>query len=473
LLVGARLHTYMRLCPSDTLFLCPMVRNAIGLNPLAHPRNTALCALVLFFFLTTTQSLSPAVTADCTEREPVHCSNSLSSSHLTPQRQANRLRNSVQLQFQDEEEFERHFLRLEPAEQVRIWREGKPYADIMEDVLIAKGVDAVRYVVRIIRDPKQPIFHRWRAMMLLCNMDRFVPQSDLPVPEANSEIYIQTLNLSGVVNRNVPVDGRRIGTEGYQALQWAAEQTSDKELRFHARDLLDLLADELSRLPLQDKVDRWAKAIERNHGGYGGFVAPDEYIVAGNLYQQLVCQAPESLSILSRLLKTSSNGYVRGATIGLIENIDVFKVRLRGIPEGQEAIKAVDEAIKKGNIGPGYRQAEYRKEFSDRFSGQVLKDESIDLIGMPLSRSFYLVPLAFDHFYGDKNVSTLSPAPELYSPADWLKFVQFLTKTDPYFPSWEYCHVGRPDFDQVLEPRFRARIERLREQWIRFKTSEP
>jgi hypothetical protein len=448
-----------------------MSRNAIRLNPLVRLPSTILCVLVLSFFSTTTQSLSPAVTADGTARELLDGSSSLSSSYPTPQRQANRLRNSVEMQFQSEEEFERRFLKLEPAEQVRIWREGKPYADVMEDVLIAQGVDAVRYVVRIIKDPKQPIFHRWRAMMLLCNMDRFVPNRDLPVPEANSEIYIQTLDLSGVVNRNVPVDGRRIGTEGYQALQWAAEQTSDKELRFHARDLLDLLADELSRLPLQDKVDRWAKAIERNQGDYGGFVAPDEYIVAGNLYQQLVCEAPESLPILSRLLKTSSNGYVRGATIGLIQEIDVFKVRLRGIPEGQEAIKAVEEAIKKGNIGPGYKQVEYRKELWDRFSGQVLKDDSIDLIGMPLSRSFSLVPLSFDHFFAERNILSNSPYPELSEPNKWLEFVKFLTAYDPYFPSWEYCHIRRPD--EVLEPRFRVRIDRYHDQWLRFKTSEP
>jgi hypothetical protein len=464
--------TYMRPWPSDTLFLYPMVRNTIGLNPLAHPLRTALCALLLFFFSTTTRSLGPDVTAFSTERELLNGSSSLSSSYPTPQRQADRLRNSVEMQPQSQEEFEERFLRLEPAEQVRSWREGKPYADIMEDVLIAQGVDAVRYVVRIIRDPKQPIFHRWRAMKLLCDMDRFVPDHNLPIPEAGGEIYVLMAHLSGVVNRNVPVDGRRIGTEGYQALQWAAEQTSDKELRFHARDLLGLLAEELQPLPLQEKIKRWANAIIKNRGNGGGIVAPDQYIVGATLSKQLICSAPESIPLFSNLLKESSSGYVRQATIDLLEDIDEFKVRLRGIPEGQEAIKAVEEAIKKGNLGPIYARRSERDGLWNEFSGKVLNDDGA-FQGIPLSMSFYLVPLAFDHFYGDKNVLTLSPGPQLYFPADWLKFVRFLTKTDPYFPSWEYCHVGRPDFDQVLEPRFRARIERLREQWIRFRASEP
>jgi hypothetical protein len=100
----------------------------------------------------------------------------------------------------------------------------------------------------------------------------------------------------------------------------------------------------------------------------------------------------------------------------------------------------------------------------------VLKDSG-NLIGMPLSRSFSIVPLAFDHFYGEKNLLSLSPNPQLSSPSDWLMFVRFLTVNDPYFPSWEYCHVARPNFDEVLEPKFRARIDRYHEQWLRFKAS--
>lgn len=154
-----------------------MVRNTIGFNALVHPLNTILCALVFLFFSTTANSLSLGVTADSTGCDLLHCSSSLSSSYPATQGRTDRLRNSIEMQPQGQEEFEQRFLRLEPAEQVRIWREGKPYADYTEDVLIAQGLDAVRYVVRIIRDPKQPIFHRWRAMKLLCDMDRLMRSS--------------------------------------------------------------------------------------------------------------------------------------------------------------------------------------------------------------------------------------------------------------------------------------------------------
>ena len=148
-------------------------------------------------------------------------------------------------------QFQDRYLQLEPPEQVRMWLKQKPsdYAADMENILIARG-ESARYMAAIVRNPKESLYQRWRAMKLLCDMDRYVPVKEFPVP-AREEIYLPRLNLSGVINRNAPVNGQRIGKEAYEALQWAASQTRSQEVRFHARDLLGLLDEDLHAMPLR------------------------------------------------------------------------------------------------------------------------------------------------------------------------------------------------------------------------------
>jgi hypothetical protein len=51
------------------------------------------------------------------------------------------------------------------------------------------------------------------------------------------------------------------------------------------------------------------------------------------------------------------------------------------------------------------------------------------------------------------------------------RFLAFLTQVDPLFPSWEFVFVGGLQ-DQMLHPRYKAKLARYYEQWKRFKAQE-
>jgi hypothetical protein len=369
--------------------------------------------------------------------------------------------NGRQQYWRDWERFEVEFLDLEPADQVRVFREGL-HAKYVEDALVATGVDAVRYLVPIVRNSKEPIFHRWRAMRVLCDMDRFVPAEELPLP--HPYVYIRPLNWGGQVSRYLPVTGRRIGQEGYETLLWAAEQDRDKELRFHARHLLGLLARDLNSLTLEEKVERWASAIHKNRGDYGGVHAPDEYIVATELRTQLIELAPDSLPLLIKVVETSSSKYVRDAVVGLLGEIDLYRLRLRSSPAGRQAIQIVKKTLEEGNL-PTFRTNGIAEKEWERFSGQVLEDDWHTYPGSHLA----LLAEAFDAFYGE-HISQRGAIPSLLSaPKEMKQFVTYLTEVDPSFPSWEYCHPYSSG--EITHPRFKAKVARYYGEWKRFRNT--
>ncbi|MGH9760673.1 MAG: hypothetical protein ACREAC_07500, partial [Blastocatellia bacterium] len=47
-------------------------------------------------------------------------------------------------------------------------------------------------------------------------------------------------------------------------------------------------------------------------------------------------------------------------------------------------------------------------------------------------------------------------------------FIAYLTKTDPYYPSWDFTYTGY-QFEQVLNPLFSKRIERYYQAWKKFQ----
>jgi hypothetical protein len=52
-------------------------------------------------------------------------------------------------------------------------------------------------------------------------------------------------------------------------------------------------------------------------------------------------------------------------------------------------------------------------------------------------------------------------------------FIGFLTKVDPYFPSWEYTLCSGSPNEEVVQPGFKVRIERYHEEWKAFHHSPP
>lgn len=358
----------------------------------------------------------------------------------------------------EDEGFRVEYLKLPSHERVALWRKDPSY--YREGALIVQGTDAVPSLVEIVRDPKERLETRYRAMLILCRMDRFVPLSESPVPVYHT-VGSKEVGF-GRINPYFRVDGRRIGKEGYEALQWAAEQTKDKELRFHARDLLGWLEQELRDLSLDSQVRRWQRAITRGRGGAGfGLGDPDEGTTADNLRALLVEKAPESLPALVNLLEESRNPYVREGVISILESIDTDRVRLRTLEVGRRAIEATRRAFEKGNLKPAFTSRESRQREWARLSAQFFKDNWL---------SFKPIPSAFEAFYGEKLVFDRVP-PGVEDPRKRAQFIAFLTEVDPYFVCWEFCAPPDPS-DAVFHPRFRVKMDRYYEQWKRFKTQQ-
>jgi hypothetical protein len=180
-----------------------------------------------------------------------------------------------------EEDFLRSYLALPPGQRIKLWRRPQGIASRglaqhgMNDALIACGMDTVPYLADLVRGGG--VIDRIHALELLCDMDRFVPVPELPLPEVGGTIYVKALRLDGRLNPFMGVDGRRIGNVGFAVVQWAAEQTRDKDLRFHARKSSGLLDEDLRRLSLDEQMRQWRGAMAKARGVLGMVGNPDAY----------------------------------------------------------------------------------------------------------------------------------------------------------------------------------------------------
>jgi hypothetical protein len=369
--------------------------------------------------------------------------------------ESSRVLEKIRRSEQEKKQFRRDFLNLSAEERVRIWKLGEREADYTEQALIAGGADVVPFLTEIVKNNREKLFHRWEAMRVLCDMDRFVPRNELLLPQFAN---VGPTGREGVINRYSSVTGRRIGQEGLDALHWAADH-ADKEVRFHAQEVLELLDKQLSRLTVEEKVRRWAVAIEKNRGDHGGFVNPDEYLIGSAIKRQLVEQAPDSIPLLVSLLETSKSGYVREATISLLEWIDLTRVRLRALPDGRAAIHAVDKAIQLGNMKPVFTRLDERERWRKVLSASFLRDE------WPVYHEIDLLVEAGELLEKEDKQSRLPSKDH----SEMQAFVTYLTALDPFFPSWEFINVYNVGRAEVAHPRFKAKVDRFYAEWKRFK----
>jgi len=369
----------------------------------------------------------------------------------------------------EEDRFITNFVRLPPEDRVKLWRTGKDVTGrglmppAMEDALIADGVDAVPFLANVVRSKDS--YYSVYALKILCDMDRFVPLRQLVVCDFGGSVYVKPLKLEGRIDPFRLVNGRRIGKAGYEVVMWAANQTGRSDLSFHAREYSGLLEQDLRQLSLDEQLKKWRNLVAGSNGILGMFRKVDDYNESDYLAASLVEKAPASIPPLLDLLEKDSSDYVREALLSIIWQIDSCRVRLRAIDEGRAAIQAIKRAIERGRFKPAYDSDNAKIYFWQGFSALVFKDE------FPLDNSSHwaLIAAAFEKLYGAsvtrryRTIQTLTEAtPEMR------EFITYLTNVDPYFPSWEYTYSGNAR-DEVFHPRFKNKIARYYEQWLRFK----
>jgi hypothetical protein len=399
---------------------------------------------------------------------------SLAKACQMDRRKSDKIAEKIERDRKKEEEFISAFLKMSPQERVRLWKERKDptgselVLTAMDDALIALGTDAVPYLAQIVRQGDS--YHRAYALYILCQMDRFVSLEESPLPEVGPSVYIKPLNLGGLLNQFMLVDGRRIGKDGYQIVKWAAEQTKDKDLRFHARLYSGLLEKDIRKLSLEEQTKMWRDAVAKSKGILGIARDIDSYWLSELLAKILVERAPESIPPLITLLENDSDGYVREEVIRIFTLVDTYRVRLRGIEEGRKAIESVRKALERGGLKPVYRTRKSREELWEWFSREVFNDE----FELHHGSSWSLIAIALERFYGVKGTKRYNTAPGILvieAVPHMRQFIAYLSKIDPYFPSWEYTYIGSPR-DECLHPRFKQKIARYYEQWKRFEAEQ-
>jgi len=359
-----------------------------------------------------------------------------------------------------EDQFIVSFLRQGPREQVRLWSKKRRsgLGPRIRELLIARHPDTAPYLAGIVRNGKGE--DRTEALELLCEMDRFVPIEQLLFPELGGTRTKENTDIRGMLNHIMLVDGRRIGSEAYGALKWAAEQEKHRDLRFHARACMGLLAEDLRRLSLHELIKQWRESVIKSKGLLA--VDYDAAELSAHIANTLIELAPESLPPLIDILSNDSNEYVQDEAIRVVSLIDSHRLRLRKSELGLRAIDAMRRALERNGLRPAYRSQQQREDYWRQISAQVFADQLIG--GTRVSWSFYA--FALRKLYG---ANTTVPDKSLYSMFpdanhQMHRFFTYLTDVDPAFPSWEYVYLGLPGGD-VFHPQFRRKMDRYYEQW--------
>jgi hypothetical protein len=373
----------------------------------------------------------------------------------------------IYMKMAEEDEYVAAFISRAPQEQVQLWLQGAPrglgqgLADKrIEKILIAHGTATAPYLAGVLRSGNHS--QQLAALELLCQMDRFVPRSQLVL---NSEDlgYDELIDTRGAINTLDPINGQRIGQTAYEAVMWAAEQTSDEELRFQARRHSGLLEQDLRRLPLEEQLKQWRAAVLKDKGSLYDSEAGTISFYLGYILPQ---EAPESLPPLIEVLNHDPSGYVREAAIGVVMDIDSERMRLRKTELGRQAIAAIQSALEKGGLQPDFTSRKVREEVWAKLSANLFNDD----MTRHFDADWNLYAKALEQFYGVKLTRRIAlfdkgyiveAAPEIRA------FIAYLTEDDPYFPSWVYT-PSLPG-SQIFHPQFKTKIERYYEAWKKYK----
>src|ERR1700721_2333353 len=250
-----------------------------------------------------------------------------------------------QNQKSDDMDFLSQFRRLPPGERMTVWKESnnRKYektiafrvADKIQDTLIAEGTDVVPYLSKVIRNEQERYLYRYLALRILADMDRYVAERDFP-PGVKATVVVSELRIRGAINPFLEINGRGIGSQGADALRWAANDKGDKHLQFYAKYETGLVEQELSALSLDVQVRRWEENACKNRIG-----GQPEDAVASTLLKLLVERMPESLDAVVERVTNGESSCVRRGAIEALRLTDLFRMRLRASETGRAAIEAV------------------------------------------------------------------------------------------------------------------------------------
>lgn len=358
------------------------------------------------------------------------------------------------------------FARQSPAERIKLWQQGTNSITAnteMEELLIGQGTDTALLLARFVQDKE--FKRRLHALKLLCDMDRFVSTEQLPSP---LDVF-QNKQVNGMLNAFMLVDGRRIGSEAFGIVKWAAEQNEDADLRFYARKYSGLLDKDLVNLSLPEALKQWREAVIECQGREGSGSRASSMMY--HLEKILIARAPESLPALTDMLEHDSNSYTREQAIGVIEAIDNRRVRLRGIEQGRRAIEAVRLAIARGELKPTYVKKQWRTYLWENLEAQFMRDYWFvhDEQNQGISQAWDFYANSLDEIF--KTGTTIFPVKQPDMRPTIRQFVTYLTELDPYYPSWEYIDFG-PPWDGLCHPRFQQKMMRYDEAWKRFTAAQ-
>jgi hypothetical protein len=376
-----------------------------------------------------------------------------------------------------EARFYHEFLSLSPEERVRLWldawRHGKQWEDWvrrygndihmwLEPAVQAKA-DVVPALAEVVKGRENKMV-RSRALASVCQLARSVPAGEAPVQVGTPDVNIPSEGIAWRVNPYLPLDERVVGKAGLAVIRWATQETSSADLRLHAKEMCGLLESEFRPLSLQEKLERWKGAVEKSRGMFGFYSHPDEMLEYRTLGRLIAEQAPESLPPLVRMMDEDRKGHVATAALDILQLVDGCRLRLRATAEGQMAIAAVRRAAAANRLYPYIPAAEHRASEIDRVLRVVLNDE-----GPRRLRVFYY---AFEQLHGEKIAALHSPQPNaLANDPGVSRFAAYLTKVDPYYPSWEYsnCAEAYLPAGEVFQPGFRRKAARLHAEWTKFR----
>src|SRR5258708_22312696 len=132
--------------------------------------------------------------------------------------------------------------------------------------------------------------------------------------------------------------------------------------------------------------------------------------------------------------------------------------RLRGSEQGRGVIRIVQKVVATQKFRPE-RDPTYWSSLEDH----LFRDKYWELAGSGPGEWARVLGLTFDKYHG---AHVMVARPGLVPIFDRIiEFVSYLTGVDPAFPGWEFPAAASSD--DMLHPRFRAKVARYYEVWLK------
>jgi hypothetical protein len=165
--------------------------------------------------------------------------------------------------------------------------------------------------------------------------------------------------------------------------------------------------------------------------------------------------------------------------VNVLEKVDSSRMRLSGTGIGRGALDAMLRNLDPNNptrfypIGlfqVGLTREHELQSRRERFAS-TKELQSHDHLTVELLTDLTIMVHAFAHLYGEDIPVKFNPFSGVVEPTQEVSdFVAYLTRVDPYFPSWGYFYASPwMSGNQILHPNFRQRVAKYYEHWRAFR----